>query len=508
MADIMQTQGQLANQNPNILSKTYSGAQADTTTPMTKPATTPTTAPEAPATTAPAPLQIPTNVPGMAQANTMAQNLSTQLYQGGPVAGLESNKEAQLKELFSYDQNLDKIYQGQSPYPQTAGYVENPADRLSGLANVYGQTASNIGKTVGQIDVTERAYNTAISSVLDRFISFAQMQQTQAQNDKDYELKRQQLELEKQKAGGGAKTMAGVIASLKAAQGLPEDQKQNALLDALAQVEPGQTDAVMNIWKSLGANTGGTDEQALLKAMEYPGADEVLRMTSDDNRPALARQIISRGGTTGITTGSTNVNLATQQGAEKMYNQLLQSYRAVPSSIKGGNVSGLMGNIAASTQWNKQAESYELLRDQLAMALARLDTGATGNVSKEIIENYKRGIPSFYTSDEASYQSFANLYDRIASKHAAYTNEQLPSAMTASQGVANNQNIAMLPSFKAGGGLPQAAPSAIGVTAAGQNTPTVQGSPLDQKIMVKNKATGVPGMLSIRYFDPNKYERM
>lgn len=444
MATIMQGQGEIAKTNPNIISNTYTADQAATnTTPMRTPAQVPTGQPTSPQ---PAPAQVPTSTPGVAQATGIATNLSNQLYGGGTIAGLESNRDAQLKELFGYDQQLDQVYSGKSPYPQVEGYVENPADRMAGLANVYGQTAANVERTTGQIDVTERAYNTAISNVLDRFMSFMQLNQAQQQYDKDYELKRQELEIKRQQAGVGTKTMKGVIESLRAAQNLPEDQKQNALMDALSQVEPNDVDKVMSIWQSLGGTGQLTDNDAILQAYQYPGAKDIMTTVNPESRGDLARKIIARGGTTGLSykdpDAATGKELAGINAQMNTYNSLLEAYKNV--GAKGFGV-GMIGQLGAATQLDPVAKSYADQRLALATQIARAYAGETGQITEKDIARAMKAIPPLTENLQSAAKKFADLYNSIAVKQSAISGEptKLANASTAT--------LASLPAFQISG---------------------------------------------------------
>lgn len=189
---ILEAQAAQAAANPNIVSELATGSPP--------PAMTPPPAATAPAQTMPA---VPTGGQGAAQA---ALDMSNQLYGTGMVSGLETQRNSMMQELYDYDRLLDKSYGGYSPYPQTPGYVENPADRVGALANIAGMTGSNIGRVAASVDTTERAYQMAVSSVMDKFMQMMQLQQDQQQF-------REQMDLEKEKlrASGKAGTDADRI---------------------------------------------------------------------------------------------------------------------------------------------------------------------------------------------------------------------------------------------------------------------------------------------------------
>ena len=179
----LQAQGQMASANPNIISKTYTGGQNDTST-IAPPPKTPTPEPA---------------LPGMAEATDVAQGAGEQMYGSGFVQGQENNRAQMMGELGNYDRMLNEVYQGKSMFPATPGYVDNPADMTAGIAQMAGMTGNQIGQTAGSIDTAERSYQMAINSVLDRFNQFASLQ----------------LEREKLNGGGtGGFDIGGIISAL------------------------------------------------------------------------------------------------------------------------------------------------------------------------------------------------------------------------------------------------------------------------------------------------------
>lgn len=193
MAEITDTQALLADENPNILSDLNTGS-------------TPTTL------TAP---------PAAAEATNIATDLSSQLYGSGVVGALEENRNAAIDELGQYDEMLNQNY---SPFPSTPYYTPNPADMSSALAGMSGMTAQNTARIAGAVDTTERAYNTAIANVLDRFTRFQEMQQAQRQFEQQMELEKQRLQLEREKmsGGGGGKGDFDMNAAMNALLGLDQ----------------------------------------------------------------------------------------------------------------------------------------------------------------------------------------------------------------------------------------------------------------------------------------------
>lgn len=141
---------------------------------------------------APTPFVPPANPPaGYQQGSQIAQDLSSRLYSGGPVAGMEQNRDALTRQLFAYDQQLDK---GSSPFPQTPGYVENPAD----LYSAAGSFASGLGgvsnKISSGISTNEKAYQDATSSILDKFVNLLTIQENRKQKEAENEYQKKKDE--------------------------------------------------------------------------------------------------------------------------------------------------------------------------------------------------------------------------------------------------------------------------------------------------------------------------
>jgi hypothetical protein len=223
MADnpILDAQGTMANNNPSIISDTYTGAKApeNTTIPLQA-------APPAPAPT------MPSVSPSMTQANDVISNLSSQLYSGGPVAGMENQRAAMLGELAGYDSQLGQVYGGQSPFPTVPGYVDNPNDLMGGLSSISGMTAGNIGRTTGAIDTTERAYQLATSTVMSQFMDFMKQQSADRFNEQQLQIEKEKLQLEREKAGAGSQN--NMLKILAAWSGVSLDDAGGLSLDKVS----------------------------------------------------------------------------------------------------------------------------------------------------------------------------------------------------------------------------------------------------------------------------------
>ena len=189
-----------AQANPGIISQ-LSGASAPA--PTSAPAPAPTSAPAA-STQMPTVAGLPGLPPGAVEA---AQGLSDKLHGTGFISGGEQAQADVMKQLFEYDQMLEKGY---SPYPEKDFYVENPNDLYGGAA-AYAKGMGQISGQQGQvISNTERAYETAVGGLLDRFIDFFKLQKAEEKDkeERTYRQKKDQFDMEMQiaKLTGGTVT--------------------------------------------------------------------------------------------------------------------------------------------------------------------------------------------------------------------------------------------------------------------------------------------------------------
>ena len=137
--------------------------------------------PPAPSAT-PAPQQAPQGAPsmdGMAGiapqgAIDAATGMGNALYGRGFLQGGEQASNNAIQQLFQYDQMLDKGY---SPFPNTPGYVENPADLYGAGASFAGGIRNVQGQMNQGVSTVESGYQAAISGLLDKFTSFYKMKQ-------------------------------------------------------------------------------------------------------------------------------------------------------------------------------------------------------------------------------------------------------------------------------------------------------------------------------------------
>lgn len=145
MVSIMENNAQVAALNPNIQTPLV-GAQPSP------------------------PLRAPTQAfPSAQQAQQQIQSATQPIAQAGAAAAgpIGANAEQMMQQLFAYDQQLE---QGQSPFPQTPGYVENPADLYRGGAAYAGGMASNYGAATGIIQNINQAYTNAMTTVADKIL--------------------------------------------------------------------------------------------------------------------------------------------------------------------------------------------------------------------------------------------------------------------------------------------------------------------------------------------------
>jgi hypothetical protein len=199
----LEAQGAMANANPNILSNTYTGGAQQNTTMTAPPPNVPDETPELP--------------PGSEQAMGLAQDTAQSLYDRGFVSQQEGQREQSLNELAGYDRMLNDVYQGKSFFPQTEGYVDNPADLTGGLSRIAGLTGGVASQTASAIDTTERSYQMAVNSVLDRFNQFAAMQ-----------LEREKLT---QSGSGGfdINSILSILTNNETQQAMPEEPQEEML---------------------------------------------------------------------------------------------------------------------------------------------------------------------------------------------------------------------------------------------------------------------------------------
>lgn len=180
MVDIRQNEVTRANNNPSILS-TLSGGSPNTT--MTTP-------------------------PEMGQATNIAQDLSSKLYGSGFSSGGSTQAEGTLQELFNYDKSLEA---GNSPFPTTPGYVDNPADLYSAGAGYAGQAGRNYATSIGAVSTAEKSYQDAITGVLSKFTDFLTLQEQRKAREEDRAFEREKFQYQKEKdaldrAGGSGGT--------------------------------------------------------------------------------------------------------------------------------------------------------------------------------------------------------------------------------------------------------------------------------------------------------------
>lgn len=173
MADFRDIEVQKAQNNPSIISNLV-GAPSNN-----PPAPTMTSAPQ-----------------NLQDVSNIAQNLSSTLHTGGTVPAMESNRDAQMQELFNLDKQLET---SSSPFPDVGGYVSNPADVSRGIAGMAGLTSSNVGKLNTGITSTEKSYLDATTAVTNKLLDYLQLQENRKQHEEEMKLKREELAYQKEK---------------------------------------------------------------------------------------------------------------------------------------------------------------------------------------------------------------------------------------------------------------------------------------------------------------------
>lgn len=419
MVEIRDGQEGIANQNPNILSN-LSGQQSSDTN-----------------------INPP---PGTGQANQVAQDLSSTLYEGGPVAGLENQADAMTQELFNYDQMLEQNY---NPLPTPNWYVPNPADMSATMAGLAGQTAQNIGTTQNMIGTTERAYDAAIGAVLDRFTEFMRLQQEQKRHEEEMKLAREKLALERQRlgGGGGGNSLQAAMAALfgggqgGALQGMevvPDNYigplgqnqirqadvmqmqaggglNQQRLMQALMMTDsPTEAKLIMELYNQFGQPSGGmSDLEAIYEVSRQGGAD-LLKTVPEEQRGQFARQML-RGGVPQQMTEGDKKAVGQIKALKEMYDMLSKEYGQL-STLGTGRIGGIFGNLAQVVGWNPELTDYESLRESSITPIARIISGETGPITQGDIERAEKMLPSVYDSEREAYAKFARLADLIETR--------------------------------------------------------------------------------------------
>lgn len=423
--DIRQGQQAIAQNNPSILSNLV-GSQGGSQ-----------------------PMQAPQPQASVGQAEQAAADLSTRLYGGGFVGGAEGQREAQMQELFNYDQMLEQNY---SPFPEVAGYVNNPADQARAIGAVARQTAGNIGQTSGNIDLAERAYQTAVGSVLDRFTDFIKMQQEQKMMEEQMKIEREKLDIQRRQAGGSGNNLGKMIALL-AGGGMGGSQKfngmevmpsnfmgplgrgqiresdalalgykpqaagQDQLMQALTLAQsPQEVSTVLSLWDMLGKDKGGlSDESAMIAVMQNPAGMEILKNTPAEQRPAMARQIMASGGPQSLNMPQTS-NLSDSQKSllfqyksmGNNFNELKSLYSQVPSYGKGTGAQAALGGLLGRVGRNVPSQ-FEDTRQALIAPVARVLSGESGQLNESDIRRAEGMIPSLRETEEEARDKFERL---------------------------------------------------------------------------------------------------
>jgi len=287
---------------------------------------------------------------------------------------------------------LGQVYAGKSMYPSVEGYVDNPADRVAGLAGISSATAGNVGRVASAVDTTERAYNMAISNVMDRFLSFAQLQQQQRQWEREMDLKQQELAL---KTGSGNKTEIKRQA-LAALYGGKPDAQGNIVLSALG---AGQQPKV-------------TKEGYLLASQLDPdNSNEYWQKYQDENKAATLSPAQQK---------TISAAFATKDNVEKLY----ALWQKLPAEQKGpeSRSIGRLTNLAQGGPFGQNLpDQYDKMRESIAYQIARNMGGATGTMNREALRQAMSGLPTRYEAEPMAEDRFARLLEQ-ANQNYAFAN--------------------------------------------------------------------------------------
>lgn len=196
--DTRQVETQAAAQNPNIISTLVGGQPQTQMSPQSSPQG------------------------GLPQELMKpAQDLSSRLYGSGFVDKAGSDRESAMKQLFMADQKLD---QGYNPLPSPQWYVQNPADNTSAYADFGSGVAGMAGSALGAQGSAEKAYQAAITGVMDRLVSFMQMQEDRKAREEDRKFEREKFEWQKSQAGGGTgRSVSEILGLSPEAQAISPD---------------------------------------------------------------------------------------------------------------------------------------------------------------------------------------------------------------------------------------------------------------------------------------------
>ena len=443
--DTLEAQGQMANTNPNIISDTYTGDNASGGNGLM---------PAPPSgNSMPAPQ---TNVPGMADASNVATTLANNLYASNFVPGMESQRNAMMQELYDYDNMLGRIYEGQSYFPQVEGYVDNPADMTGAIAGVSGATGSDIGRTAATIDATERAYNMAISNVMDRFMDFYSMQQQQRMWERELDLK------EKEAGLSGSSDEADRMAMAVLFGADPQQVTSGNLVGALASAGQAQT---------------GPTPQSLRNAMlmNNAGAEKYMKIYQQ-----------YAGGGAGELPATMQRQVISNQSTSRQLQDLWDLYNQIPSYQKGPVGQGQVGSVMGAFSSSNLADQFDELRWAIATNIARNLYGETGVVSDTDVERIAQSLPSRFEQEQKAGQKFTRMMSNLES------------------GMADIYNIAGANSGGTGGLMNT---DVYGEYGSPSNTDVYAGGS-DMEVAVEDLQSGMKGWIPEEEFDPNKYRRL
>ena len=359
---------------------------------------------------------LPAGLTSPSQVTQPTMQLNADLEAGGFTDSGQGNIDQMTQELFNLDQQLEGQYK--SPFPQTEGYVDNPADMIGGYGRVASGMAGNIGAAQGTVDATKAQYDRAVSAILDRFMGFYEMQQKQreAQEQREYQRKKDQLDFEMQMAQLTGGTVTNPFTGEKVQ--VPSNQKDP--LDEMVPIDEAVKYGlpIGTTWRDLQGQKIGSgmpatsEEDAILQVISQGGGD-LLGNVGVAQKGALAQQILEGGGVQTIRQTLPMTEMMTEAERKEMEEQqgLLQLLdRSIPM-FSGGNKLGGTGFLAGMIpNWAPfQGEGREMRgrASEIESELLRMLSGT--QVTPSEAQRLQQFIPTRFKSEAQNLTDIQNL---------------------------------------------------------------------------------------------------
>lgn len=354
-----------ASANPGIISA-LSGASNSAPTPMSPPPQAPAPAPSNPG--------LPNAVTGVVPQGAInaATQMGEQLYNRPFLKQGEAASDAAIKQLFSYDQMLDKGY---SPFPQVQGYVENPADLYNAGASFAGGMGGISKGMNSAVSTVESGYQAAISGILDKFTQFYQLQQQREEKEKEreYQKKKDQFETEITLA----KMTGGVVTNPWTGEKIHVESDLDREL------------------KKLRASNASSSGRSIADILGLGGAKTGSTPTASSTTPAYSP---GRAGISETVGGKSFVS-----NAKGGWDEVGQ-----PTQSSSNNPMGLDRNkIIAALSVTTNPKEYERLSDLLTLV-------PSGGASKDQIANANQ-LRDEYNKQSTDFIKIRDSYNRILS---------------------------------------------------------------------------------------------